>query len=170
MRKFFFVLFQALFISGLVSGANLFGESLLIDSFFGASLSQQVPTVNLSNGFSASVLRSDVSTTTSANIPEAIQCYEKATNSENIENYMSCFVADATIIDVGRKIEGYSDIKRWALREVISYGKSFEHRKVLEQKKGYAKTEVKWRSWVVHYYYWWDKNDKLVKMDLQYAN
>ena len=71
---------------------------------------------------------------------------------------------------VNRTIEGYQPIKTWAVREVMPHGKSFKHRKILAQSKGYAKTEVKWLSWVVHYYYWWDSQGKISKMSLQYAN
>ena len=112
--------------------------------------------------FSAEVFASD--------LPEAIQCYQKATNLEDIEKYMACFTANPTMIDVSRTIKGYSAIKEWALNEVIPHGKTFKHRKILEQKKGYAKTEVKWLTWVVHYHYWWDKKGKIVKMSLQYAD
>lgn len=29
---------------------------------------------------------------------------------------------------------------------------------------GYAKTEVKWLSWVVHHSYWWNADGKIIKM------
>ena len=58
------------------------------------------------------------------------------------------------MIDVTRTITGHDAIKSWAQREVIGSGDSFKHRKILESRAGYAKTEVKWLSWVVHYSYW----------------
>ncbi len=103
-------------------------------------------------------------------LPEAISCYQKATNAEDIKKYMACFSSNPTMIDVSRTFKGRSAIRKWALREVIPSGESFNHRKILEMKKGYAKTEVKWLSWVVHYYYWWNKDGKITKMSLQYAD
>lgn len=103
-------------------------------------------------------------------LPQAIKCYSAGANSEDIKKYMSCFTSKAEILDVSRTLKGSAAIKSWAKREVIPNGKTFRHRKILEQKAGYAKTEVKWLSWVVHYYYWWDKNGKITKMSLQYRN
>ena len=103
-------------------------------------------------------------------LPEAINCYEKNTNSKDITKYMSCFSDNAVMIDVSRSINGNDAIEAWAEREVISKGDQFKHRKILELKTGYAKTEVQWMSWVVHYFYWWDENGKITKMSLQYAN
>ena len=105
-----------------------------------------------------------------SNLPEAINCYEKNTNSKDISKYMSCFADNAVMIDVSRTINGNDAIQAWAEREVISKGDQFKHRKILELKTGYAKTEVQWMSWVVHYYYWWNENGKITKMSLQYAN
>ncbi len=169
-------LFGAGFSGSALSGVNVAAEpapSVLVDSNAESGTdAESGANVPESDAPVSDVPVSDVpvSDVPVSDVPKAIQCYEEATNSEDIENYMSCFIADPMIIDVGRTIEGYTEVKKWALREVISYGKSFEHRKVLEEKKGYAKTEVKWRSWVVHYYYWWNKSDKIVKMDLQYAD
>ena len=56
------------------------------------------------------------------------------------------------------------------MRGVISNGETFRHRKILKQKPEYAKTEVNWLSWVVHYTYWWDDDGKITRMSLQYAN
>ena len=83
---------------------------------------------------------------------------------------MSCFADNAVMIDVTRTINGNDAIQTWAEREVISKGDQFKHRKILELKTGYAKTEVQWMSCVVHYYYWRDENSKITKMSLQYAN
>lgn len=55
------------------------------------------------------------------------------------------------------------------MREVIPNGDTFRHRDIFEQSEGYAKTEVNWLSWVVHYSYWWDAEGKIAKMSLQYA-
>lgn len=65
---------------------------------------------------------------------------------------------------------GYGAIRAWAVRGVISNGETFRHRKILKQKPGFAKTEVNWLSWVVHYTYWWDDDGKITRMSLQYAN
>jgi len=103
-------------------------------------------------------------------LPTAIDCYRVATNSQDIDAYMACFADDALMIDVSREFRGREKICAWALREVIPHGDSFGHRKILEGDDGYAKTEVKWLSWVVHYSYWWDKDGKITKMSLQYAD
>lgn len=103
-------------------------------------------------------------------LPVAIECYQEATNSEDINNYTSCFTSDAVMIDVSRTFKGLASIEKWALNEVIPQGKSFRHRKILEQNERYAKTEVKWMSWVAHYFYWWNEEGKITKMSLQYAN
>ena len=83
---------------------------------------------------------------------------------------MACFTEDAVMIDVSRTFEGQDAIRQWALREVIKNGESFRHRKILESDEGFAKTEVNWSAWVVHYSYWWDEDGKITKMSLQYAD
>lgn len=103
-------------------------------------------------------------------LPRPISCYQDGANSKDIDAYMSCFAADAEMIDVSRTFQGQEKIREWALREVISNGDTFKHRKILEQEEGYAKTEVNWLSWVVHYSYWWDESGKITRMSLQYAN
>ncbi len=103
-------------------------------------------------------------------LPEPILCYQASTNAKDIEAYMSCFTADAEMIDVSRTFSGKDAIRAWTLREVISNGETFRHRKILEQTTGYAKTEVNWLSWVVHYTYWWNDSGKIIRMSLQYAN
>lgn len=103
-------------------------------------------------------------------LPVAIDCYQTATNGQDIDAYMACFTEDAVMIDVSRTFEGQDAIRAWALREVIRGGQSFKHRKILESGDGYAKTEINWLSWVVHYSYWWDENGKIIKMSLQYAD
>jgi len=103
-------------------------------------------------------------------LPTAIACYQAATNAEDIDAYMACFTDDALMIDVSREFGGQEKIRAWALREVIPHGDSFAHRKILESRDGYAKTEVKWLSWVVHYSYWWNGDGKITKMSLQYAD
>ena len=105
-----------------------------------------------------------------AELPTAIQCYQQATNSKSIDAYMNCFTADPVMIDVSRTITGRAAIKRWALAEVIPNGTTFQHRKIIESKPGFAKTEVKWMRWVVHYSYWWDQSGKITKMSLQYRD
>ena len=103
-------------------------------------------------------------------LPTAIQCYQTSTNAEDINAYMACFTEDAEMIDVSRTFNGHDAIREWALREVIPSGETFNHRKILESKEGYAKTEVNWLSWVVHYSYWWNEEGKITRMSLQYAD
>ena len=103
-------------------------------------------------------------------LPTAIACYRDSANAKSIEAYMACFAPGAEMIDVSRSFTGHDAIRAWALREVISNGESFAHRRILEQSEGYAKTEVNWLSWVVHYSYWWDGEGKITKMSLQYAD
>ena len=103
-------------------------------------------------------------------LPKPISCYQVGTNAMDIDAYMSCFTDGAEMIDVSRTFTGRDAIRAWALREVISNGETFRHRKILEQGSGYAKTEVNWLSWVVHYTYWWDDDGKITQMSLQYAN
>ena len=103
-------------------------------------------------------------------LPEAISCYRDSTNAKDIDAYVACFAADAEMIDVSRTITGRDAIRAWALREVISHGDTFRHRRILETSEGYAKTEVNWLSWVVHYSYWWDEAGKITRMSLQYAD
>ena len=103
-------------------------------------------------------------------LPLAIECYQTATNAKDIDAYMACFTEDAVMIDVSRTFEGQEAIRKWALGEVIGGGQTFKHRKILESGNGYAKTEVNWLSWIVHYSYWWDASGKITKMSLQYAN
>ena len=83
---------------------------------------------------------------------------------------MACFAGDAEMIDVSRTITGQEAIRVWAMRKVIRSGDTFRHRKILEGSDGYARTEVNWLSWVVHYSYWWDADGKITKMSLQYAD
>lgn len=104
------------------------------------------------------------------NLPQAISCYQESANAEDIDAYMACFTKDAEMLDVSRTFNGTEAIRAWALREVISSGDAFAHRKILEQDDGYAKTEVNWLSWVVHYSYWWNDEGKITKMSLQYAD
>lgn len=103
-------------------------------------------------------------------VPKAIMNYQSAANSENIDNYMEIFADGIEITDVSRVIKGKAAIREWALREVISNGDTFALIKILELKEGYAKTEVKWLSWEVHYFFWWNKDDKITKMSLQYKS
>lgn len=105
-----------------------------------------------------------------APLPTAIDCYQTATNGQDIDAYMACFTPDAVMIDVSRTFEGQDAIRAWAVREVIANGASFKHRKVLESDEGFAKTEVNWLSWIVHYTYWWDSDGKITRMSLQYAD
>ena len=103
-------------------------------------------------------------------LPTAIACYQSSANAKDIDAYMACFTEDAEMIDIRRTFTGQEAIRAWAEREVIPGGDSFRHRKILEQSDGYAKTEVNWLSWVVHYSYWWDADGRITKMSLQYAN
>jgi hypothetical protein len=103
-------------------------------------------------------------------LPAAIACYQSAANARNIDAYLACFTEQAEMIDVSRSFTGQDAIRAWALREVIPGGDTFRHRKILEQSEGYAKTEVNWLSWVVHYSYWWDGQGKITRMSLQYAD
>lgn len=103
-------------------------------------------------------------------LPRAVVCYQSATNARDIDAYIGCFVDDALMIDVSREVEGQDAIRTWALREVVPHGDTFAHRRILEETPGYAKTEVNWLAWVVHYAYWWNDDGKITKMSLQYAD
>lgn len=103
-------------------------------------------------------------------LPQAIDCYQSGVNAKDIDAYMACFTEEAEMIDVSRVFNGQDAIRAWAEREVIPSGDTFRHREILEQAEGYAKTEVNWLSWVVHYSYWWDGEGQITKMSLQYAN
>lgn len=103
-------------------------------------------------------------------LPDAINCYQTSSNSKGIDAYMACFAEDAEMIDVSRRFNGQDAIRAWAEREVIPKGDTFRHRKILEQSYGYAKTEVNWLNWVVHYSYWWNEDGKITRMSLQYAD
>lgn len=103
-------------------------------------------------------------------LPTAIDCYQTATTSKDIDAYMACFTEDAVMIDVSRTFEGQDAIRGWAEREVMPGGENFKHRQFLEGDAGYAKTEVNWATWVAHYYYWWDADGKITKMSLRYAD
>lgn len=103
-------------------------------------------------------------------LPLAISCYQDSANAKDIDAYLACFTEDAEMIDVSRTFHGKEAIRAWAEQEVIPSGDSFGHREILEQADGYAKTEVNWLRWVVHYSYWWNENGKITKMSLQYAN
>ena len=107
---------------------------------------------------------------TDGELPVAITCYQASTNSKDIDAYMACFTDEAEMIDVSRVFTGQDAIRAWALREVIAQGDRFRHRRILESSNGYAKTEVNWLAWVVHYSYWWDEAGKITKMSLQYAD
>ena len=103
-------------------------------------------------------------------LPTAIDCYQTSTQAKDLDAYMACFTQDAEMIDVTRSFTGQDAIRRWAQREVIPGGESFKHRKILEAAEGYAKTEVNWSAWVVHYSYWWNEDGKITRMSLQYAD
>ncbi|NKW78520.1 nuclear transport factor 2 family protein [Rhodobacteraceae bacterium R_SAG7] len=103
-------------------------------------------------------------------LPQAISCYQDSANAKDIDAYMGCFTSDAEMIDVSRSFNGAEAIRAWALREVIPDGDTFSHREILEQQEGYAKTEVNWLSWIVHYSYWWNEEGQITRMSLQYAD
>jgi hypothetical protein len=103
-------------------------------------------------------------------VPAAVTAYEMAANAEDIEQYMDIFTDDARMVDVSRVFRGKEKIRSWALREVIPHGDSFRVLSIVEQKEGYAQTVVKWMSWEAYYYFWWDGNDKITKMSLQYKD
>lgn len=103
-------------------------------------------------------------------LPGPIACYQDSANAKDIDAYMACFTEDAEMIDVSRTFNGQHAIRAWAAREVIPGGDTFRHREILEQSDGYAKTEVNWLSWVVHYSYWWNVDGKITRMSLQYAD
>lgn len=103
-------------------------------------------------------------------LPQAIACYQDSTNARDIDAYMACFTPDAEMIDVSHSFSGQDAIRAWALREVISHGETFRHRRILKTSEGYAKTEVNWLSWVVHYSYWWNEAGRITRMSLQYAD
>ena len=103
-------------------------------------------------------------------LPVPIECYQTATNAQDIAAYLGCFTDDAVMIDVHREFAGQEALRKWAEREVMPGGRSFRHRQILVAEMGYAKTEVNWASWVAHYHYWWDGDGKITKMSLQYAD
>ena len=103
-------------------------------------------------------------------LPKSISCCRDSTNAKVIEACMSCFTADAEMIDVSRTIAGQDAIRAWALREVIPGGETLGHRRILEQGTDCAKTEANWLSRVVHYTYLWDEAGKISRMSLQYAD
>ena len=103
-------------------------------------------------------------------LPKAIDCYQTSANARNIDAYMACFTEDAEMIDVSRTFSGQDAIRAWAEREVIPGGDTFRHRAILESAAGFAKTEVNWLSWIVHYSYWWNEDGKITRMSLQYAD
>ncbi|MCL3780663.1 nuclear transport factor 2 family protein [Prolixibacteraceae bacterium JC049] len=105
-----------------------------------------------------------------ANIPVAIANYQKATNSENIDQYMAIFTDNIVMIDVNRTFNGKAAVRPWAIREVMPIGDTFKLLRILEQENGYAKTEVKWSSWEAHYHFWWNENNEITKMSLQYKD
>lgn len=105
-----------------------------------------------------------------ADLPVAIDCYQTATQSKNIDAYMACFADDVEMVDVNRTFTGKDALRQWALREVIPYGDQFTHLQILTDDKNTAKTLVQWMSWKAHYYYWWNKDGKISKMSLQYAD
>lgn len=103
-------------------------------------------------------------------LPDAINCYQISSNAKDIDAYMACFTEDAELIDVSRTFIGQEAIRTWAEREVIPGGDTFRHWEFLEQSDRYAKTEVNWLSWVVHYSYWWNGEGKITRISLQYAD
>lgn len=103
-------------------------------------------------------------------LPPAITCYQNGVNAKDIDAYMACFTDEAVMVDVSRTFVGYDAIKAWALREVLPAGDTFRFRAILEADKGYAKTEVNWLSWIVHYSYWWNESGKITRMSLQYGD
>lgn len=103
-------------------------------------------------------------------LPAAIDCYQNATTAQDIDAYMACFTEDAVMVDVSRTFTGQAAIRAWAEREVIPGGDGFRHRAILDADHGYAKTEVNWSAWVVHYSDWWNADGKITRMSLQYAN
>jgi hypothetical protein len=103
-------------------------------------------------------------------LPKPLACYQEYTQGEDIEAYLSCFADDAVMIDVKRSFQGREAIRRWAQREVIPHGSTFETIEILSEGPGYYKTLVKWLSWRVHYHYWFDDRGRIVKMSLQYRD
>ncbi|MEM8972780.1 MAG: nuclear transport factor 2 family protein [Pseudomonadota bacterium] len=110
------------------------------------------------------------SPTFAEDLPRAISCYQESANAKDIDAYMACFAENAEMIDVSRTFNGQDAIRAWAEREVIPGGDTFRHREILEQADRYAKTEVNWLNWVVHYSYWWNDDGKITRMSLQYAD
>lgn len=100
--------------------------------------------------------------------PQAVLDYQHAANSENISMYMKLFSPDMIMIDVGRVFDSHSEIRTWALGEVIPNGSSFKPLEVLVESAGYYKTMVKWMRWEVLYYFWTNESGKIRKMSLQY--
>lgn len=103
-------------------------------------------------------------------LPTAIDCYQSATQSKNIDAYMACFADGVEMVDVSRTFTGKDALRQWALSEVIPYGERFTHLDILDSDNNTAKTLVQWMSWKAHYDYWWDDAGKITKMSLQYAD
>jgi hypothetical protein len=100
--------------------------------------------------------------------PQAVRNYQIASNSENIDNYMEIFHSSMTMIDVGRTFSDLNAIRQWANREVIPNGDSFRPLQVVASDEGYAKVLVQWMRWQVYYYFWFNENDQITLMSLQY--
>ncbi len=101
-------------------------------------------------------------------IPAAVDAYRQATNARDLEAYVALFADDAIMVDVGRRFTGRSAIRPWAAREVMPHGETFAIRSVEATSPGYAKVLVNWYRWIVYYYFWYDDENRITMMSLQY--
>ncbi len=104
-------------------------------------------------------------------LPFAVACYFDMVAAKDLEKFSACFDVNAVIIDVSREIKGREAIRVWAKNEVI--GGKYTILEVKEIKDGasillrFAPNGVG-DGFRARYVVTW-KNNKIVKMDLQYA-
>ncbi len=104
-------------------------------------------------------------------LPVAAACYFDTIATKNLEKFAACFETNAVILDVTREIRGRDAIQTWAKNEVI--GGKYSILEVKEIKDGasillrFAPNGVG-DGFRARYIVTW-KNNKIIKMDLQYA-
>jgi hypothetical protein len=104
-------------------------------------------------------------------LPVTAACYFDTIAAQNIEKFAACFETNAVVIDVDREIKGRDAIKTWAKNEVI--GGKYTILEVKEIKDG-ASILLRFSpngvgdGFRARYVVTW-KNNKIIKMDLQYA-
>ncbi len=104
-------------------------------------------------------------------LPVAAACYFDTIAAKNLGKFAACFDTNAVIIDVTREIRGRDAIKTWAKNEVV--GGRYT---ILEVKEIKNEASILLRfspngvgeGFRARYVVTW-KNNKIIKMDLQYA-